>query len=1357
MGGGKTSTSSSTVTIPPEVLARYNAVNAQAEQVAQTPFQQYSTDPNAFVAPINQTQQSGINQIQSNMGSAQPYYDTATQLTMAGAGPANLGQLNTNQYMSPYLQNVVGTTLAAQQMQNAQQASQLQGQQATQGAFGGDRGNIGLSNLAYQQNLANQQALAGQLQSGYTQAQNVAAQQQGADLAAQQANLARLTQAGQAIGGLGTAAQNAAITGGQAALTAGTVPQQTQQAGLTALYNQFLQQQGYPFQTTQFLANIAEGTGALSGSTTTNTGPSSFFSDERLKDDVETIGKTFDGQKIVKFRYKGQHGPKQIGLVAQDVEKHHPEAVGEQNGYKTVDYDKATDKAARRGHYYAGGLVANSQGGAVGPEHAGLGFAGGGLVDPMDLQQLVAARAQMYAPYASGGLYGQQNSSTPGAKGVVPSGNLPTPKLVTASTPSTQQAPVGKQIMSDIGDLKEGVSDFNWAKQGLMGTPAQSYTKDGSTYTTPAQPGLISQAKSWLDSSQQQPSGNARGGVIGRHHYDDGGEVDDNKDHAIPYGGDSIVGEVAKEGEKSPQMLKAAQTAQAGGQGSTVGNLLGAASTLKGLYGLGSDVAGGLGNLAGGFNAATNAGTLDSVLGSGFTAENIGLGAGGASAAGTGLMGSIGSGLGSFFSSLGPAAMFLPFKDGGVVPQREHHDGSEGNVVGNPPDDSSDNAQTYIPNVITDAFNKEGVDPQIGLHIAAHESQFSPNAQNQNSSAGGLFQFTDGTWKRYGSGQDKFDPVANAQAGARFIKDNQTSLQNAGFEPNLTNTYLAHFLGAEGAKKVLSDPDANIKDTVSPKAIESNPFLAKMNTNSDLINWASQSMAQTGASPKTARVAPGLAGGQESQGIFGQIGSAADSVGNWYDRNQNWLVPLATGLGTMASSPSRYLGAAILQGIGGAAQASQRQQLQQSQIAKNTFDLINNTYTTVPDPKNPGKFLTVSKFDPNHPIPSDQFYANLPNVLKGGTSNLGSLAGPQAPSAPSAPTPVGGTPQQTKPVPAQGQQQAQGPQQAQAQPSSGQQPTTNGQPKDPYQDYLMSNPISDIQQLRSTYASNPSSQAAQLNRAADDASNQAYQFRLSGNKDAANQKESQAAQLRLTANTTENADVSKLADLYADNRKQQQTANLTTQNDAMHASTEAVSRKATAQQLLNTLFDQDGNPRIQTGGIAEWKANVAKVLNSAGVDSSWTDKFITNPAIYDEIKKGVTPLAIENVKAALGGDQQRVSQFKAMLQDGSPDPASVDARAIKFMIQNAIVPQADKIIQKGDYLGGMDPAKHNIIKAAKDFDKANPFYIPPAGTEAQKSTQSTPNTQVQQQAQSELIRRQAAAELARRQAASGNQ
>ena len=160
-----------------------------------------------------------------------------------------------------------------------------------------------------------------------------------------------------ALANLGQGQQAAGLAGGQALLGAGQVQQQTQQAADTAAYNQFLQQQSYPFQVQQFLANIAEGTGALSGSTTTTTQPQSIFSDERLKEDIEPVGKTFDGQNIVRYRYKGEDGPMRIGLLAQDVEKHHPKAVGLAAGYKTVDYGKATEGAAERGHFRAGGLA----------------------------------------------------------------------------------------------------------------------------------------------------------------------------------------------------------------------------------------------------------------------------------------------------------------------------------------------------------------------------------------------------------------------------------------------------------------------------------------------------------------------------------------------------------------------------------------------------------------------------------------------------------------------------------------------------------------------------------------------------------------------------------------------------------------------------------------------------------------------------------------------------------------------------------------------------------------------------------------------------------------------------------------
>jgi len=275
-GGGKTQSTTQSVTIPPEVLARYNSVNATAEQAAQIPFQQYSSDPSAFVAPVNSTQQAGIDNTNANSGAAQPYYGAATQLTAAGAGPTNVGQLSgqdIQQYMNPFINDVVNPTA---QLLNQQQQAQMSGQTGNaikSGAFGGDRAGIAAANLAGQQSLSFANAINPLYSQAYDKGLGTAQQQQGFNLGQQQANLGRLSQAGQQFGALGTGAQTAALQGAQSQLAAGQVAQQTEQAGRSALYNQFLQQQGYPFQRAQFLANIAEGTGALSGSTTTTTQP----------------------------------------------------------------------------------------------------------------------------------------------------------------------------------------------------------------------------------------------------------------------------------------------------------------------------------------------------------------------------------------------------------------------------------------------------------------------------------------------------------------------------------------------------------------------------------------------------------------------------------------------------------------------------------------------------------------------------------------------------------------------------------------------------------------------------------------------------------------------------------------------------------------------------------------------------------------------------------------------------------------------------------------------------------------------------------------------------------------------------
>lgn len=63
---------------------------------------------------------------------------------------------------------------------------------------------------------------------------------------------------------------------------------------------------------------------------------SGLFSDERLKEDIIPRG-TENGHNIYEFSYKGED-MRWIGVLAQEVEDKHPEAIIEFDGFKTVNY-----------------------------------------------------------------------------------------------------------------------------------------------------------------------------------------------------------------------------------------------------------------------------------------------------------------------------------------------------------------------------------------------------------------------------------------------------------------------------------------------------------------------------------------------------------------------------------------------------------------------------------------------------------------------------------------------------------------------------------------------------------------------------------------------------------------------------------------------------------------------------------------------------------------------------------------------------------------------------------------------------------------------------------------------------------
>jgi hypothetical protein len=380
--------------------------------------------------------------------------------------------------------------------------------------------------------------------------------------------------------------------------------------------------------------------------------------------------------------------------MAQDVEKKHPDAVGLMGGYKTVDYKKATEGAERTHKDMGGGLMPdgfdpNSMGGAVSPNMAGEafmrgGYVGGGLVDANDWASIVAANKQALGMYG-----GAQPMGGPvGATGIVPAATIPVPKPIEAAKMSMPaQRPSGMSTAMQTG--KDIAGTYKGGKEFLLGSAADKSA------------GLIggggsTSGKSWggeLKDWWNTPSPAATGGlIVPRHAYALGGN---DEEDVTPYdvkdtmSGQDPMKEVLRSGSQKPQQLKAAQMAMSNpnGQQSGLGSLASGLGTAKGLYEMGSGAASGLGALGSGFGAAQNAAGLDAALGPGFFAENIGLGAGGASAAGSGLMGSIGSGLGSLFAEAGPFALLLKdggripaYADGGLVPRQGYAEGGSDDI-----------------------------------------------------------------------------------------------------------------------------------------------------------------------------------------------------------------------------------------------------------------------------------------------------------------------------------------------------------------------------------------------------------------------------------------------------------------------------------------------------------------------------------------------------------------------------------------------------------------------------------------------------------------------------------------------------
>ena len=165
-GSQKTeSTSTQKTSADPRAEALYTDVLARAQAASQTPYQAYQGQLVAGFTPDQLNAMQGVRDVQ---GAYAPYLQTAAAYGQRAGEYITPSDIQ--QAMSPYIQDVVGSTVEQANRQYLKAMSQLRGTEAQQGAFGGTRAAVAEANLAAEQQANREKLIADLMNKGYTQA-----------------------------------------------------------------------------------------------------------------------------------------------------------------------------------------------------------------------------------------------------------------------------------------------------------------------------------------------------------------------------------------------------------------------------------------------------------------------------------------------------------------------------------------------------------------------------------------------------------------------------------------------------------------------------------------------------------------------------------------------------------------------------------------------------------------------------------------------------------------------------------------------------------------------------------------------------------------------------------------------------------------------------------------------------------------------------------------------------------------------------------------------------------------------------------------------------------------------------------
>jgi hypothetical protein len=368
-GKPKSASQSTTVQVPQWLDAQNQALVKRAVTASKTPYEAFVGQR---VAPLTQDTRTGMQLTRDNTGRYQGLLDQSSNLASmygdrAASGPSATDIQNN---MNPYIQNVLDIARRKIGEQSGQQLANQRSAAAKSNSFGGSRNALKESEL-----FKNTAQLMSDTQ---TQGMSSAFDQAMAQWNQQNKDIMG---ASQNLGATATTNQGVNSNDVGNLLKSGEIERLVNQAGLDTEYENWDRERAYDYDNLNFLSNILNPqtsyyAGQQTSGTQSNGGGSTAgnalgaassiasivsmipWSDERLKENIKTVGKLDNGLDVIQYNMKGD--PKTvIGVSAQEVEAKNPDAVGELAGYKFVDYEKATQN--EKNFAIGGGVTAQEK------------------------------------------------------------------------------------------------------------------------------------------------------------------------------------------------------------------------------------------------------------------------------------------------------------------------------------------------------------------------------------------------------------------------------------------------------------------------------------------------------------------------------------------------------------------------------------------------------------------------------------------------------------------------------------------------------------------------------------------------------------------------------------------------------------------------------------------------------------------------------------------------------------------------------------------------------------------------------------------------------------------------------------